>query len=177
MSKKFIIISGKQLSGKDTTANILAEELPDFTRAALADAIKQELADQKALTFNEIDRNKFMYRSELIVIGNKRRAEDKDYWIKKIIEKNDNLIISDIRMLNEIEVFAKYDAITIRVEANRDERVKRGIITEENDATETELDNYTDWNYVLHNDCDYETFQQKVKDLANNIKKDIMTLN
>lgn len=175
MSKKIIVISGKQLSGKDTTANTLLECLPDFKRAALADAIKMELAEQKGLTFNEIDRNKFMYRSELITLGNKRRAEDQDYWIKKVFEFEGNLLVSDMRMKHEYETFQTLGATTIRVESSRDERASRGVITEENDSTETQLDDIKDWDYVIENDCDYESYIQKVKQLAETLKKTLFT--
>ena len=83
MADKIIILSGKQYSGKDTAAKILLQNLTGFKRIGLGDAIKIEYGEQKGLTFDEIEQNKAIYRQDLINLGNKRRSEDKDYWIKK----------------------------------------------------------------------------------------------
>ena len=58
MTKKIIILSGKQFSGKDTVAKFLLEFMPDFKRIGLGDAIKLEYGKQKGLTFEEIWKQK-----------------------------------------------------------------------------------------------------------------------
>ena len=58
MADKIIILSGKQYSGKDTAAKILLQNLTDFKRIGLGDAIKIEYGEQKGLTFEEIEKNK-----------------------------------------------------------------------------------------------------------------------
>ena len=40
----------------------------------------------------EIEKNKHLYRQDLINLGNQRRSEDKDYWIKKVIQMPGNII-------------------------------------------------------------------------------------
>ena len=85
MAEKIVILSGKQYSGKDTAAKILLEKLKDFKRIGLGDAIKIEYSENTGLTLDEIINNKHLYRPDLIALGNKRRAEDSDYWIKKVI--------------------------------------------------------------------------------------------
>ncbi|MBR1616902.1 hypothetical protein IJ670_02005, partial [bacterium] len=86
--KKIIVISGKQYSGKDTLCKILLEKMPTFKRIGIADAIKLKYASQKGLTFEEIEKNKHLYRKDLIELGNWGRNQDKDYWLLDII-KND----------------------------------------------------------------------------------------
>lgn len=176
-NKKIIVISGKQFSGKDTVAKILLEMLPDFKLAPLADAIKIEFSEEKNLSFNEVERNKPLYRAELIVLGNKRRAEDPDYWIKKVIDSDDDIIISDARLKHEIKTFDKYGAIKIRVDSDREERAKRGKLVKEDDPTETDLDDYKKWDYVVENNSSYEELKKKVEKIGKELQKDLSLQN
>lgn len=170
--KKIIVLSGKQFSGKDTAAAILIDVLEDFTLAPLASAIKEEFGKEKNLVLNEIERNKPMYRPELISLGNKRRAEDINYWINKVLEKDGNIIVSDVRFAYELETFKKYDAISIRVEASREARAERGKLVKEDDPTEIDLDNYKKWDFVVENNSDYESFRKKVLEMTKSIQKE-----
>ena len=68
--KKIIVISGKQYSGKDTLAALLLNDLADFVRVGIGDAIKYEYAKKNGVTFDEIVENKHLYRSVLIELGN-----------------------------------------------------------------------------------------------------------
>ncbi|HSA07156.1 MAG TPA: hypothetical protein P5556_08230 [Candidatus Gastranaerophilales bacterium] len=168
-NKKIVIISGKQYSGKDTTANVLKTILSGFKLAPLADAIKIEFGEEKNLTFNEIERNKPLYRADLIVFGNKRRAEDNDYWIKKALKCDNNIIISDVRLQHEISAFEEYHAVKIRVEANREEREKRGKLVKEDDPTETDLDNYDNWDYIIENNGSIQELEEKAARIGKEI--------
>ena len=62
----------------------------------------------------------------------------------------------------EYEVFKNAGAITVRVEASRDVRSKRGELVGEDDITEVGLDNIKDWDYVIENNSTYEEFRNKV---------------
>jgi len=169
MSKKIIILSGKQFSGKDTVAKFLLEFLPNFKRIGIGDAIKLEYGKRKNLTFEEIETNKHLYRADLIELGNWGRNQDPDFWLKKIIEQDDNVIVPDIRVLHELELFKQHGAISIRVEAPREKRALRGTLVSEDDPTETVLDNVKDWDYIVSNDSDLETLKNKSLIIANEI--------
>ena len=170
MADKIIILSGKQYSGKETAAKILLQNLTDFKRIGLGDAIKIEYGEQKGLTFEEIEKNKAQYRQDLINLGNKRRSEDKDYWIKKVIKMPGNIVVPDVRVKRELEFFKQANAITIRVEASRETRALRGTLVGETDVTETDLDDIKDWDFVIHNDSTYENLQAEINQLAKEIK-------
>jgi phosphomevalonate kinase len=165
MANKIIIFSGKQYAGKDTAAKIMLDEMPDFRRCAMGDIIKMTYGSQKGLTYEEIEKNKPLYRQDLIDLGNWGRQQDPDYWLKKIIEQSGNIIVTDVRVPHEYEVFKNAGAISIRIEADRDIRLERGKLVGENDITEVGLDDITDWNFVIENNSDYETLKSKVLDV------------
>lgn len=101
-----------------------------------------------------------------------RRREDPDYWIRKLFNnwydndtivipdvrfKNDSLVITDVRFKNEAR-FCKYFGKVVRIDRKID-RPDYGT-----HISETELDTYEDWDYVLDNNGTFE-------DLINNTKK------
>jgi phosphomevalonate kinase len=170
MADRIIIFSGKQYSGKDTAGKILLEAMPDFHRCAMGDIIKLEYGKKHNLTYEEIEKNKSQYRAGLIELGNWGRSQSPDYWLEKIIESEGNIIVTDVRVQHEYDVFKSAGAITIRVEADRDTRAKRGELVGENDITEIGLDHINDWDYVIDNNSDYETFKKSVLDVVEKIK-------
>lgn len=170
MADKIIIFSGKQYSGKDTVAKILLEEMPEFKRCAMGDIIKLEYGKQHNLTYEEIEKNKSQYRAGLIELGNWGRSQDADYWLKKIISQEGNIIVTDVRVQHEYDTFKDAGATTIRVEASRETRSLRGTLVGENDVTEVGLDNIKDWDFVIENDSDYETLKVKALDLIKKLK-------
>lgn len=158
-----IIFSGKQYSGKDTAAKILMEAIPDYRRCAMGDIIKLEYGKQNNLTYEEIEQNKTLYRQGLIDLGNWGRQQSPDYWLEKIIAQVGNIVVTDVRIKHEYEIFKKAGAITIRVEADRNIRESRGgKLIGENDVTEVDLDNIQDWDFVIDNNKDYETLKSNV---------------
>ena len=166
MAEKIIIFSGKQYSGKDTAGRIILKAMPEFHRCAMGDIIKFEYGRQHNLTYDEIEKNKSQYRAGLIELGNWGRSQSQDYWLDKIISSDGNIIVTDVRVPHEYEVFKKAGAIAIRVEADRDVRAQRGELIGEDDITEVGLDNITDWDYVIENNSDYDTFKQAVLEVV-----------
>ena len=170
MTDKIIIFSGKQYAGKDTAAKIMLDRLKDFRRCAIGDIIKITYGNEHNITYEEIEKNKTKYRAGLIELGNWGRAQNPDYWLDKIVEQEGNIIVTDVRIPHEYEIFKSAGAISIRVEATREVRENRGgKLVGEDDITETGLDDIKDWDYVLDNNSDYET-------LAKNVEKIIETI-
>ena len=170
MADKIIIFSGKQYSGKDSVAKILLDNMPDYKRCAMGDIIKLVYGSQKGLTYEEIEKNKSIYRPDLIVLGNWGRSIDQDYWLKKIISQEGNIIVTDVRVLHEYEIFKSAGAITIRVEASREVRASRGQLVGEDDITEVGLDDIKNWDYVIENNSDYESLKAKAIELVDRLK-------
>lgn len=170
MADNIIIFSGKQYAGKDTAAKIMLDKMPNYRRCAMGDIIKLTYGAQKGLTYDEIEKNKAKYRSDLIVLGNWGREQDPDYWLKKIIKQKGNIIVTDVRVPHEYEVFKHAGAITIRVEATRETRAKRGQLVGENDITEVGLDNEKNWDYIIDNNSTYEHLKSQVEKIIDEIK-------
>ena len=165
-----IIFSGKQYSGKDTAAKIMLDAMPDFRRCAMGDIIKLTYGKQHNLTYEEIEKNKSQYRQGLIDLGNWGRAQDPDYWLKKIVEQKGNIIVTDVRVPREYEVFKNAGAITIRIEASRKVRASRGQLIGEDDVTEVGLDDVKDWDYIIENNSSYEKLKESVIKIIEKIK-------
>ena len=159
MAEKIITFSGKQYSGKD------------YKRCAMGDIIKIEYGKQHNLTYEEIENNKALYRQGLIDLGNWGRAQSPDYWLEKIIAQEGKIVVTDVRIKHEYEVFKKAGALTIRVEADREIREARGgKLIGEDDVTEVDLDNIQDWDFVIDNNKDYETLKLKVLEIVEKIR-------
>lgn len=169
MADKIIIFSGKQYSGKDTAGKILLDTLPDYKRCAMGDIIKYEYGRQHNLTYEEIEANKSKYRAGLIELGNWGRSQSPDYWLDKIINTDGNIIVTDVRVPHEYEKFKSAGAISIRIEASREVRAQRGELIGENDITEVGLDNVTDWDYIITNNSDYNSFKNSVLQVIKNL--------
>ena len=169
MADKIIIFSGKQYSGKDTAAKVMLDLMPDYRRCAMGDIIKLTYGEKKGLSYEEIEKNKPLYRQDLIDLGNWGRSQNPDYWLKKIIEQKGNIIVTDVRVQHEYDVFKAAGAITIRVEASREVRSQRGKLIGEKDITEIGLDNVKDWDYVIENNSDYDALKEKIEKVVKNI--------
>lgn len=166
---KIIAISGKQFAGKDTLCQLLLKYLPDYRRVALADALKDEYALTEGIPRGEVDTLKARdpkVRGELIALGKKRREEDPNYWVKKVLGQSGNKIVTDLRFLNELERFRERRAFTIRIEAKQVIRAKRGVLCHETDPSETELDGISVWNLVTHNNSTVEVLEKKAQQIA-----------
>jgi phosphomevalonate kinase len=167
--ERIIAISGKQFAGKDTLCQLLLKYLPDYRRVALADALKDEYAESAGIPRDQVDILKARdpkVRGELIALGMKRRQEDPDYWVKKVLAQPGNKIVTDLRFLNEFERFRERKAITIRIEAKRNVRAQRGTLCHEADPSETELDDIATWWLVTHNNSSVEALDRKAKQIA-----------
>lgn len=170
MAEKIIVFSGKQYSGKDTAGKVFLEELSGYKRCAMGDIIKLEYGHLNGLSYDEIEANKAQYRAGLIELGNWGRAQSPDYWLEKIISQKGKIIVTDVRVPHEYDVFKAAGAVMIRIEASRDVRAKRGTLVGESDITEVGLDNVTDWDYVVENNSDYETFRANLLKIIEEIR-------
>ncbi len=105
---KLIGITGHALSGKDTFFNLLHKTDDRFVRFALADELKEDLADLVSKQFgwdifNLTSAQKEVVRPIMITYGQAWRKVDPLHWVKIVEKKIDKLF----RENNEIGLFDK----------------------------------------------------------------------
>lgn len=141
------------------------------------DGLKQKLTDKfdelsiRPENWTEDKTN--ITRLILQIVGTNifRKYVDDDYWIKQLIKKvngytEDFIIVTDTRFPNEIDLPHKLIenriVISIKVERNT------GIVSTH--ASETSLDEYEWFDYVVDNNSNLETLQQSARTILDDIK-------
>ncbi len=127
--KTIIGLCGYARSGKDTLGSLLVERL-SFKRISFADTLKKELNEHMKLSvFNDLQEKGFYIDFESVDFENPKKIEIKEllrpymiwygeeikkingihYWTNKAfsqIDKNDKkIVITDVRRLNELDIF------------------------------------------------------------------------
>lgn len=127
--KTIIGLCGYARSGKDTLGSLLVERL-SFKRISFADTLKKELNEHMKLSvFNDLQERGFYIDFESVDFENPKKIEIKEllrpymiwygeeikkingihYWTNKAfsqIDKNDKkIVITDVRRLNELDIF------------------------------------------------------------------------
>ena len=105
----------------------------------------------------------------MIALGNKGRSIDPDFWLKNL-SGMDKIIVPDLRVIHEAEFFKERGAFLIRVESDLFHRSQRGVIVNAQDLTETQLDDYQDWDVVVENNSDLEALNKKADETLKLIK-------
>ncbi len=156
---KIILISGKAGSGKTSLAKRISELLPKTVITSFSKYIKLfalEMTDWKG---NDSDKP----REFLQNMGDTLRSIDHNFMCNRLMEDMkvyemyyDYVIISDVRLVNELEYFTKnnlYETYSIRINNNDNRRNLNN--SEMNHITETDLDNYNKFNLIIDdNDID-----------------------
>ena len=154
---KIFIISGKARSGKSETSNIIknfykekkcitisfAYYLKDYVKRITNWDGNEETKPRELLQQLGIELIKNKINNQLLI---NRILED----IEVFTYFYDIIIINDARLVDEIEsIKEKYkDSICIRIIRNKENNLSE---TEKQHITETELDNYNNFDYVINN--------------------------
>ena len=149
---KIILISGKAGSGKTSLAEEIKKQLPKTVVTNFSKYIKLFAMEMTDWDGNDINKP----RTFLQEMGDTLRSininylTDRLYNDMKVYEKYyDYVIISDVRLINEIEYFKdkEYPVVTIRI-VNNDNR--RHLDNDQmSHCTEIELDNYDKFDLVI----------------------------
>ena len=149
-------VSGKRGVGKTTFALRLAS-MYGYKKVSFADKLKENA--KLIVPFTEVnfsvegkERPYFPTgetpRDFLIKFGQFMRYYDPLYWVKAVnLDKiKQDVIIDDVRFKNEVAYLVDRGALMVRVERYKKDNPYK---TELNDPSETELDDYKDWDYVV----------------------------
>lgn len=161
------LIAGKSGSGKDEVAKIIQEYYKENNKKAVITGFSKyiKLFAMEILDWNG---NSPKPRKFLQDFGELARENNERIFINRMIEdlklyENycDIVVISDVRLIKEIEVLkeAANNVYTIYILADKS---KNDLTSDEqNHITETELDNYDNFDYTIKNNFD-ETLKENV---------------
>jgi len=101
-----------------------------------------------------------------------RNRVNTNYWVDKVIEQikesdKQYFVITDLRFPNEIDYF-KEAIQCIYVDVNSI-RINRDSVPENNHISETALDNYDDFDYVVYNNSTIEDLHSKLDKIIKEI--------
>jgi dephospho-CoA kinase len=179
-------ISGKIGSGKDTVAEIIKTISPYYNWEVKKFAYKLKvvaniLTDIPISNFEDQEFKKTLmseewgmtHREFLQRLGTEamRNGLHQNTWVNalfadyKIDSSNNypNWIITDTRFINEINAVSERNGIKIKIE--RDLFLRKGyVIPNESDlhSSETSLDMYTNWDYIIYNNGDFDDLKKQV---------------
>jgi len=177
-----IAISGKARCGKDTICNYLKLLLHSlFNREYKVKVLSFALplytclySCQEVLELPlEKDRN------FLQIVGDWARDINEDIFVELLERKLEDyeeyelILISDVRFENELEMLKKNGFKIIRV--NRDINMLNE--NQANHKSEINLDNYSDYDYVIENNGTLNELYEKLRVIINNIFNNISLIN
>lgn len=173
---KLILIGGKARSGKDTIADFMMERLLLDNKKVCKLQVGQYIKYYAMKYFGWDGREETKPRELLLEIGTKviREKIDPDFHIDRLIQDvkvlsnfYDILIVSDVRMPVEIEKPKKVfeDVVTIKMVRDSDELTKK----QQGHITETALDGYNGFDYIINNDKSLEHLKEKAIEILEEI--------
>ena len=165
----------KKQVGKDTGFKILSEEFPQYTfkRIAFADPLKIDLWESLYKKhgfpidiFNNPE-TKPLLRPMAKSHGNfMRDYVDKDHWVKKALEQiiDPKIIygITDFRFSNEANQIKNKGGDLLKV-------IRDEVDDNDQDISETQLDSYNDFDYIIENNGTLEEYREKVIEIFKDI--------
>lgn len=167
--KRIIGISGKIGSGKTTLADFLLNQSDQRVAVVnFADALKRVVADHFSVPLARFydqaeknkpisDENSLTVGEALQQVGEERRAQDPDYWLKQMdlaIEKLVNidvLVVADVRHVNEANWVRERGGLLVRLNGDPAD-VRKKSLRDHTHASETELDTYRDFDLIINTD-------------------------
>ena len=116
-------IIGKLCSGKTTVAKSIKFNLNklDFKICSFGLKVKEIACELFNMDMN--NKNRLIMQS----VGTKMREIDENVWVNYIINSNKdkNIIVDDVRYLNEFSELKKNNTIFIKLELSKEEQLKR----------------------------------------------------
>lgn len=175
---KIFIISGKANSGKDTTCELINNyvKLKELNSVNLQFSSYIKMYAKVISGWNGSEDTK--PRALLQELGTEiiRNKIDNKFFIKRIIDDIkvysyycDVITISDARLPEEIDDIYNYFDNVYRINIRRDNYNNNLLDNEKKHLTETALDNYNNYDYVINNDSSMEDLNDKVKKIVDEV--------
>jgi hypothetical protein len=165
---RVILISGKARNGKSETAKLLKLKLESQGKSivipAYGNQVKHVCHDYFGCTYDKNEEN----RSKWQFVGtDKIRKENPNHWVDAVIDiitiffdEWDYVIIDDCRFSNELERWIGFDTLNLRV--NRLNFKSALTPEQQNHISETALDNYEHFDYVINSESGLDKLEKEV---------------
>ena len=172
---KIILISGKARAGKDTTALLLGKIYEEEGKKIVNLAYGNYIKEYAKKISNWDGRDETKPRSLLQRLGTDiiRNKIDPNFFVKRLCDDIkvysyffDVITVSDVRFPNEIDGPSAMFKDIIKIKIIRDNFVSNLTDVEKKHITETALDNYNDYDFVIHNDGTISDLRKKVEKIV-----------
>jgi len=165
--------------GKDTAADYLEKKYPGrVKKVAFADKLKRTAMELFGLTWEQcygdqktketVDPRYGLTPREILQgIGEKLREICPSIWVDTVfnttipeLEKEgfDIFVISDVRYPNEGDKIHEHDGVVVKII-----RDKGGVTVGQEHSSETSMQNYEDFDFVIENNTTFREFYTKVE--------------
>lgn len=166
-------LSGKPRSGKDTAARIIQSQLPGIKVVGFSDAIRDEFDAEYGTNTRLSEKEKDRHRAKMQEFGAGKVKEDVNYWIKRVLAHQPPILITGVRRVTEAKAIQAAGGKLIRIELT-EETLRERMGDEHFEANkshdnETQLDNYSPWDFVVDNNGSKEEFEEKVLKLVDQL--------
>lgn len=172
---KVILIAGKARAGKDTTALLLKEIYTEKGKKTINLAYGNYIKEYAKNISDWDGRDETKPRSLLQRLGTDiiRKDIDPNFFVKRLCDDIkvysyffDVITVSDVRFPNEIDGPSAMFKDIIKIKIIRDNFVSNLTDVEKKHITETALDNYNDYDFVIHNDGTISDLREKILKLV-----------
>ena len=179
INKKIFIISGKARHGKNTVADLIKEYYENQNLKVINDSYAYYIKDYAKRISNWDGNENTKPRELLQQLGTNliRQNIDRLFFINRMIEDlkgfsyfYDIITISDGRFEEELDLIKnKFDNV-ILIKVDRP-YFDNGLTQEQkNHPTETSLDNYNKFDYIIENDSTIENLKEKVNQILKEVE-------
>lgn len=179
INKKIFIISGKARHGKNTVADLIKEYYENQNLKVINDSYAYYIKDYAKRISNWDGNENTKPRELLQQLGTNliRQNIDRLFFINRMIEDlkvfsyfYDIITISDGRFEEELDLIKnKFDNV-ILIKVDRP-NFDNGLTPEQkNHPTETSLDNYNRFDYIIENDSTIENLKEKVNQILKEVE-------
>ena len=165
---KIIILSGKARSGKDEVADIIYNFYKNKAVKKLSYAYYLKQYVKNISNWNGNEENKPRDLLQSIGIDLIKNKIDSKLLIRRMLEDievysyfYDIIVITDARLIDEVEdIKNKYsNSISIRINRDMDNNLTDN---QKKHITETNLDNYDKFDYIINNNDNYSNLDKEV---------------
>lgn len=176
---KIFIVSGKASSGKDLVSNIICSKYSDKNCKKLSYAYYLKQYVKNITEWDGSEENKPRDLLQSIGIDLIKNKIDNNFLVNRMCEDitvysyfYDVIVITDARLLEEIEVPKdKFSNVkTIRVNRNIENSLTK---EQKNHITETNLDDYQNFDYIIENDGDYNKLDINTKRILEEVNNEV----